>query len=86
MLERHTSIFIPGSKWNGLADWGRVTPEEMIKQARAYGRHLREQADAIEAAVDADFQVETYLGQHVRRNREVLQAGRAALAAKEPQR
>jgi hypothetical protein len=71
--ERMTSISLPGCVGSGLADWGRKTPAEMIAQYRAYARHLREHADAVLAAPDDAFRVETYVGEYKRHRREVLQ-------------
>lgn len=71
--ERMTSVHLPESKRPGLADWGRKTPEEMITQYRAYALHMREEADKVLAAPDSAFHVETYIGQHKRRQCEVLQ-------------
>lgn len=74
MSDRMTSITLPGAGMgNGLADWGRLTPEEMIKQLREKaGRDLKV-AQEILMAKDGDFCVETYLGPHARR-----EAGSAA--------
>lgn len=81
MSERMTGIRLPGAPWPGISDWGRRTPSEMIELARACGKHLREQADAIANAADADFLVETYLGPIAQRNREVLQAATKRIAS-----
>lgn len=80
MSERLTGIRLPGAEWPGISDWGRRTPAEMIDRARAYGRFLRQQADAILSAADADFQVETFLGPLARRQLEVLQASAKRIA------
>lgn len=58
------------------AEWGRKTPAEMIERYRQYARHQLAEAQAVLAATDEDFRVETYTGVHVQRNREVLQEGK----------
>lgn len=77
MSERMTSITLPGSRHCGLADWGRKTPEEMIRQIRAHAEHMKVEAEEIISASDLEFRVQTYTGVHVQRNRETLQPGRA---------
>ncbi|MCJ8053826.1 hypothetical protein GB928_018375 [Shinella curvata] len=81
MAERMTSIRLPGSKHVGLADWGRKSREEMIKMIRDHAADQRSMADAILAASDDDFLVETYTGVHVHRNREVIHPASALEAA-----
>lgn len=72
MSDRMTRISLPGSC--GIADYGRRTPTEMIKLIRQYAEREKREAEAILAASDSDFLIETYVGVHVCRNREVLQA------------
>ena len=74
MADRMTSIRLPGSKHVGLADHGRKTREEMIDLIRSHAEHQKAVADAILAAADDDFLVETYTGVYVQRNREVVHA------------
>jgi hypothetical protein len=82
MSERMTSITLPGRPTGaGLADWGRRAVPEMIAQIRAKAAHDKAEAEAILAASDEDFRVDTYTGVHVQRNREVLQPGRKAAGA-----
>lgn len=78
MGERMTGIELRGNKaaGPGLAEWGRKTPAEMIELYRRYAAHQLAEAQAVLAASDEDFRVETYTGVHVHRNREVLQEGR----------
>ena len=83
MAERMTSIRLPGSKHVGLADWGRKTREEMIRQIRAHAEYQKAVADTILSASDDDFLVETYTGVHVQRNREVVHPDSARLEAAE---
>lgn len=78
MADRMTSIRLPGSKHVGLADWGRKTPEEMIRMLRTHAEHQKSVAEAILAAADDDFLIETYTGVYVQRNRKTIQPGRAA--------
>lgn len=76
MSERLTSIKLPGVQSSGIADWGRKTPEEMITQIRSWAANNKAIADAILAAPDEAFQVETYTGVIVQRNKTVLQEGK----------
>ncbi|API60575.1 hypothetical protein BSL82_15830 [Tardibacter chloracetimidivorans] len=47
----------------------------MISQARSYSAHLRAQADLLDAASDADFQIDVIRGSHVQHHvREVQKA------------
>ena len=76
MSDRLTSINLPGVFGSGLADWGRKTPAEMIAKLRAKATEDKAVADAVLAASDGDFHVQTYVGVHVERKKEVLQEGR----------
>ena len=76
MSERVTTICLPGSSDPGWANYGRKTVPEMIEEFRSHARYMRDRAEEILSAQDADFQVETHLGLHVRRNIEVLQRGK----------
>jgi hypothetical protein len=73
MSDRMTSIRLPGTFGSGVADHGRRTVPEMIKIIRRKAEHDRIIANAILAAPDGEFLVETYEGIHVRRNKVVLQ-------------
>lgn len=73
MGERMTSISVKGGIC--FSDWGRKSPEEMIKAYREIARQRKEEAEAILNANDEDFRIETHTGVHVRRNLEVLQGG-----------
>lgn len=77
MSERMTGIRLRNSKaaGSGLAERGRKTPAHMVDRYRQYANSLIAEGQAILAAADADFHVETYTGVHVNRNREVLQEG-----------
>ena len=83
MSERMTGIRLRNSKaaGSGLAEWGRKTPAHMVTRYRQYANSLIAEGQAILAAADADFHVETYTGVHVNRNREVLQEGAPREAA-----
>jgi hypothetical protein len=61
---------LPGS--TGLADWDRRTRAEMIRQYRAHAARMKQEADAVLAARDSEFIVETYLGTIVRKNVEIV--------------
>mgnify|MGYP006350049633 CR=1 FL=1 len=84
MSERMTRIELRGNKaaGPGLAEWGRKTPAEMIERYRQYARHQLAEAEAVLAATDEEFRVETYTGVHVQRNREVIQDGKDFRAAR----
>jgi hypothetical protein len=74
MTDTLTRITLPEQKnWSGILDWGRLTPDEMIRQARSYAAHLRAQADAIDAATDSEFEVVVVKGARVQRHQETLQ-------------
>lgn len=75
MSERMTSIRLRTSRHSGLADYGRQSIPEMVRQIRQMAEHELEWAKEVLAARDEDFHVETYKGLIVRRNREVLQEG-----------
>lgn len=76
MSERMTSIHLPNLPYHaGRAEWGRVPAAEMIAIIRRSAERDKEVAEAILAAADEDFHIETYLGVNVKRNREVIQDG-----------
>lgn len=79
MSDRFTSIDLPNCFGSGLAEYGRKTPAEMIAAIRSYAEHKKAVAEAILAADDNDFYIATYEGVHVRRNREIIQNGRATV-------
>jgi hypothetical protein len=70
-----TSIDLPGVQGSAIADWGQKPISAMIKLIRAKARHDKEIADAVLAAPDRAFRVETHRGIHVRRGLVVLQQG-----------
>jgi hypothetical protein len=81
MTDRMTAVHLPGLPLgSGFANYGRRLPAEMIEDLRRIAREHKAHAEAILAAADADFYVETYVGVHKQRDREVLQVGRAATA------
>lgn len=77
MSDRMTTITLPGAVAVGYQDWGVKTPAEMIKTIREHAAEQLRQANAVIEAADEDFRVETHTGMHVKRNRKVLQRGRA---------
>lgn len=77
MSEKMTRIRLPNqTDFSGLLDWGEKTPEEMTDFARKYASRLREQAEAIERADDADFQIDVVRGPYVQRHIKELQKSR----------
>lgn len=75
MSTRLTAITLPTGDDPGLADWGRLSVEDMVRRYRDYAERMKRNAEQILAAEDAAFRIETYLGPAAQRNREVLQAG-----------
>jgi hypothetical protein len=77
MSDRMTSVELPelGGQY-GWAEWGRKPVLEMITMLREKASRDKAAAEAILAASDEDFHVETYVGVHVQRNRTVLQPGK----------
>ena len=71
-----TSITLPNVWGSGLANYGRQTPEEMIRQIRAYAKFQADIMTQILTAADEDFQIETYVGVHVKNKCEYLQKSR----------
>lgn len=74
MSEWMTSIRIPGQRlgW-GLAEYGKISVDEMVRIYRAYERELRAHADAIAALDDGEFLIEQYCGCFARKNCRVIQ-------------
>lgn len=70
MSERMTAVSLPGHFGVGIADWGTHEPVKMIEELREYARHQLAEAQAVLAAADADFIVETYRGPHAQRDRQ----------------
>jgi hypothetical protein len=85
MSARMTSIRLPGFSGSAVADWGRKTVPDMIKFIRSKAEHDRVVANAILAATDWDFFVETYEGVHIRRNKVTLQDPALASALGKPE-
>lgn len=79
MSEKLTRIRLPGSEaFRGLQNWGEKSAAEMVNYARSYAARLRAEAEAIEGASDADFQIDIVRGPYVQRHvREVQKAGAA---------
>lgn len=74
MADRMTEINLPGA-WVGIAEHGRVDPEQMIAQARRQAARDLAAAQAVLDAADEDFRITTYVGVHAQRKLEVLQPG-----------
>ncbi len=83
MADRMTEINLPGA-WVGIAEHGRVDPEQMITQAREQAARDLAAAQAVLAAADEDFRITTYVGVHVQRELEVIQPGGASSADSRP--
>lgn len=81
MSERMTAAHLPTLPGSGWADYGRCEPSEVIASARRHARHQLDQALAVLTATDAEFEVETYVGVHSRRSREVIQEATTATGA-----
>lgn len=74
MSEKLTRIRLPGQKvFSGLMEWEEKTTEHMIAIARRYAASLRAEADAVEAAIDADFQIDVVRGSIVQHHVKELQ-------------
>lgn len=74
MSEKLTRITLPGqTEFKGLMDWGKHTLSEMVAMARDHAAILRAEADAIDFAADADFQVDVVRGAIVQHHVETLQ-------------
>ena len=85
MSDRLTAIYLPSLRRGaGRAEYGRLTVSEMIAIIRRSAELQKAEAEAILAADDADFQVETYVGVHAQRQLEVIQQARAILAETQP--
>jgi len=79
MSERMTAIYLPSLRQGaGWAECGRRSPNEMIDIIRGQAARQKAEAEAILAAADVDFRIETYVGVHVQKQLEVLQEGGAA--------
>ena len=73
---RMTCARLPGVQGSGWADYGRLPPDAIIKQARLHAAYMKSIADAVLSAPDDAFLVETYVGSHVRKDLEIIQPGR----------
>lgn len=71
MSERMTSVRLRSqAHGTGWAEWGRKSRPQMIAILRAKAERDKARAEAILAATDEEFIVETYLGPIAERNRE----------------
>ena len=73
-----TAISLPGVWGAGYAVHGKSSIADMLGLIRAHAFSQKQMAEAVLAASDNDFLVETYVGVHVRKNREVLQTPSSA--------
>ena len=62
MSDVMTTCNLPGSPFNGWMNYGRLTREQIIKEARDLAKHYREMAEAVEKAPDAAFKVRIVRG------------------------
>lgn len=77
MSEKMTRISLPNQRiWCGLMDWGELTAEQMIKQARQVAEHLRNQAEEIDKACDSEFQIDLVRGPVVQRHIREIQGSK----------
>jgi hypothetical protein len=76
MSEKLTRIRLPGQKaFSGYMEWDEKSAAEMVAAVRSRAAHLRAEVEAIEAAADADFQIDVVRGPYVQRHvREVQKA------------
>lgn len=78
MSEKMTRLELPGQKeFPGIMHHGEKTIAEAIADARSHATHLRKQAEAIERAADADFQVDLVRGMHVPKLIKTLQQAKS---------
>jgi hypothetical protein len=82
MGDRLTSIHLCG--YGGIADWGTLTAEEMIRQYRKHAQETLEKARAILAAPDDAFHVRVIEGAHKEKLIRVLQEGAGRRRRKRP--
>lgn len=79
MSDRYTDVCLPSLRYSAsLAEHGRREPADMIAMLKALAKRQKEEAEAILAAPSTAFRVETYVGLHVQKQREVLQQGEEA--------
>lgn len=75
MADLLTTIRIDGHpRGYGLADWGELTADEIIRQYRAMADHLRQQVAAIDATPDNQFRIEIVRGSVVQKLVRIIQA------------
>lgn len=72
MSDRHTSATSPDGT-HGIVEWGRKTRPEMVQVYRDYYRHQLKQAIAALAFGDDQIVVETFVGVHVQKRKEIVQ-------------
>lgn len=74
MSEKLTRVMLPeGIPGNGYMNWGEHSVEDMIRQLRQRAASLRAEAEEIEAAADAEFQIDVIRGSVVQRHIRELQ-------------
>lgn len=78
MGDKLTRIRLPGlPNREGFMDWGEHQPSVMISAMRRRAAHMREVADAIDAASDEDFEIAVIRGPCVQHMVRMVQAGKS---------
>lgn len=77
MSEKYTTIHLPGlPSGAGWMEHGDVPAGELIASYRRNAQRDLEHAQAILAAADEDFRIETAYGVYVQKKRHIIQPGR----------
>jgi len=72
--EKLTRIRLPSREhFHGMMEWDENTVEHMIGVVRRHSARLRAEADALDAAADADFQIDVVRGPYVQHHVKELQ-------------
>lgn len=86
MRAKFTRIRIPGQKdFPGLMELGEVSVGNIVALARSYADHLRKELAAIDAALDADFQIDVVKGSIVKEHVKELQKSARASLTNQPE-
>jgi hypothetical protein len=76
MSERFTIAKLKGIIGSGLAELGRLSPEDMIKKYKEYASYQVELYSKVLNTPDEDIHVETYVGTLAQKKREIIQEGK----------
>lgn len=74
--ERYTCIELPGVSGSAIAEYGEKDAGHMITFLRRHAEYQAKVWQAVLAADDKDFQIESYTGYHVRKKRKTIQDSR----------